>query len=117
MKNLTNSGIIILNQTETVRSQIVSKKDFRKLMRVTGRQYSNLIRFATTTEKPVISLSYEKAISEPETFIESLIGFLNIQVSPEQKAAAMNAVAPNNPKYQVHTFKQAQKRKKKNETK
>lgn len=60
--------------------------------------YAKLVHFCRSCERPMLLVSYEKALGNPGRFAEELAGFAMIE--DEEKVAAVEAsVTPDNPAY------------------
>ena len=68
------------------------------LFQVYRNDYRKVIRFLHRNKKPTFLFSYEKAITDPNTFVRRLAEFIGID-SEENIFKAINAIQPNQEEY------------------
>ena len=71
------------------------------------RQQKELLDFIKRTKKPMLLVSYEKAVLHKKLFMDELIDFCDIEPSKNQLIACKKFISPNNRKYNDATNKHA----------
>jgi hypothetical protein len=61
--------------------------------------YARLVDFLGTVACPYILISYDKALSNPEQFIDALTKFLHLEPSEDQRVQALNFISPDPKEY------------------
>jgi hypothetical protein len=61
--------------------------------------YGRLISFLHKTTRPYMLVSYDKALSNPDKFIDALATFLRLNIVDEQRAQAIEFISPNPKEY------------------
>lgn len=64
-----------------------------------SKQLYDMMYFVEKAECPTLLLSYEKFVSFPDKAIDAIVEFCAIDLTPQLRAAALNAIVPNNPAY------------------
>ena len=72
-------------------------------MRKTLEQYGLTLDFLATQEPHALLASYDKAVSDPKHFINSLIEFYQLTPTEEQKQQAIDFIQPDPADYLEHT--------------
>jgi hypothetical protein len=86
----------------SLRNEIAMEKDFRNFLQIAISDYQKVIEFINTTDKPCLLVSYEKAITKPEQFLDVLSSFLHIDLDKESREDCMNAISPGRKAY-IHS--------------
>lgn len=76
-----------------LREHISMRFDPTPALEVTLETYSTIARFLSETNRPVLAVSYEKALRYPLHFVEALVGFVG-PVSNESIDAALAFIDP-----------------------
>ena len=72
-----------------VRHNLVLEHDAVRVMDRMLGLYRTMIRFANRSRIPALIVSYEKAMTDPPTFIDALCGFAGLSPGPDQVNAAL----------------------------
>ncbi|MGM0767987.1 MAG: hypothetical protein ACQEV6_08175 [Pseudomonadota bacterium] len=62
-------------------------------------QYSEVANFLESRSPHALLVSYDKALSDPDGFVRALCQFADVEVSDEEKEAAVNFIQPNPEQY------------------
>jgi hypothetical protein len=74
------------------RNRISMHEDFLAALRRAARSTRQLVRWTALLRCPVLMISYEKAMSSPERFVDAVIAFCGLTPTPEQRRAAIASV-------------------------
>lgn len=80
------------------RNKISMEYDLFTSMENSLKSYTRLLSFVKNTKKPIVLISYEKAMLSKETFVD-LLTTLNITENPIQKDGALNFITENPKEY------------------
>lgn len=83
----------------SMRNMIANDTDAVTNLDIAQKRFNKIINFIKSTKHPLLLVSYEKAIQNPETFIENLIRFLQINPLTESKKKALQIIQPDSPSY------------------
>lgn len=67
-----------------------------------GKQLRALLRAIAATSYPALVVSHDKAVRAPEAFVDEVIGLLALAPAPEERAAAVAAIAAEPRAYLDH---------------
>ena len=68
--------------------------DMKQALRDAHRRYNKLNRFAMRCKEPLLTVSYEKAVANPETLMSGLTEFCGLELSMQQKANCLQFINP-----------------------
>ena len=74
---------------------IVPARRFVDLAQATLNWWTGNLNFIVNTSFPLLIVSYERAIHEPEVFIHQLAAFLGIDLTPEMTREALSRINPH----------------------
>ncbi|MEO1491836.1 MAG: sulfotransferase [Pseudomonadota bacterium] len=77
-----------------MRNHVAVQADVGQMLARHAKEYVDLIASLDSLRQPVLMVSYEKALSDPERFLEVLIGFCGLDPSPEAYGAALSFIEP-----------------------
>ena len=77
------------------RNELSVRQDIAKAIREAGENMMKLTQYVGALAGPVLLISYEKALQNPEYVIEAMSAFCGLTPSDEQKAAALATITPN----------------------
>lgn len=83
----------------SLRKNISIGQDFKNSLKETMEHHIKLINFILNNDKPMILFSYEKAILNPDFFVESIVKILDIHPSKEELLNAKKAIEMNPESY------------------
>lgn len=82
-----------------VRNVVSTSIEFSYSMKHTLMNYKLFAEFIETTKQPLVAISYEKAIIEPELMVRTLVELLAIDASEEMVLKAINFIEPSPEEY------------------
>lgn len=85
------------------RNSISMQADIITSLEHAQHQYDDLLKFIKSTKSPVMLVSAEKALSNKESFVDSLVEHFNLEVTEIDIKNAIDFITPNPAKYLENT--------------
>lgn len=83
----------------SIRNKISVNTDLLRNLKATHIEYLDVIDFITSTSKPCLLVSYEKAMQKKDHFLSSLFNFLDIEATQEQIVSSKEVMKADKEKY------------------
>ena len=74
------------------RNEISMHRDFLSELRTANEQTGKLVKFVSRLKLPAMVVSYEKALLNPEPFIDALVDFCGIDANEQQRGKAAGVI-------------------------
>lgn len=73
----------------------IDPRSYDSLVENTMNRYADIWKFSQRTRLPLMLISYERAINNREDFVDQVIDFIGLQVTPDQRQEAIDRIAPD----------------------
>ncbi len=77
-----------------LRNYVSVQSDVDRVLAQHTREYADLVAVLDTVRHPILMVSYEKALADPERYLDTLIEFCGLSPGPESYDAALNFIEP-----------------------